>query len=301
MALETGSSGKTPFVSVIIPAYNRAEFLPEAVESVLGQTYRNFELIVVDDGSTDETPAILRHYGEALRVIHQKNRGPSAARNAGIRVARGEWLSFLDSDDYWLPRKLERQVNFLQSHPEARICYTEEIWYRNGRRVNPAKKHRKFSGWIYLRMLPLCIVSPSSVMIHREVLQEVGLFDEELPAAEDYDLWLRIGARYPIFLLKEPLIVKRNGHEGQQSRRIWGIDRFRIRALVKMLESGVFGPEEKRATRQVLRQKCEIVAGGCEKRGKLTEARYYRDLIVRYCEENHDVLERSSPDFFAAD
>ena len=274
----------SPLVTVVIPTYNRASFLREAIDSVLEQTFRSFELIVVDDGSTDGTGDLLRSYGSRLRSIYQENRGPSAARNAGIRAARGEWLAFLDSDDYWLPEKLAKQVAFVRENPHVRICYTEEIWYRRGRRVNPAKKHRKYSGWIFQRMLPLCIVSPSSVMIHRKVLDEVGMFDEELPACEDYDLWLRIGARYPIYLIPEPLIVKRNGHEGQQSQRFWGMDRFRIRALVKLLQQESLSPEDRAAVRETLRRKCEIVAQGSEKRGKLEEAAHYRSLIQRYCE-----------------
>jgi glycosyltransferase involved in cell wall biosynthesis len=274
-----------PKVTVIIPTFNRERFIRECVESVLSQTYQDFELIVVDDGSTDGTPDLLQKYDGRLTYIWQENRGPSAARNRGIQLASGEWICFLDSDDLWLPRKLERQMEFFARHPDARVCYTEEIWYRYGRRVNPKKKHRKYSGWIYQKMLPLCLVSPSSVMLHRSVFDVVGLFDEDLPACEDYDLWLRVGARYPIYLLTEPLIIKRNGHEGQQSQKFWGMDRFRIRALVKMLESGVLNEEDYRATQEMLRQKCEIVAGGSEKRGKLQEAEHYRNLIRTYCGE----------------
>lgn len=278
-----------PLVTVVIPTYNREQFIRECVDSVLNQTFRDFELIVVDDGSTDGTVQVLGPVLGEIHFVKQWQQGPSAARNHGILLSAGEWLCFLDSDDLWLPGKLESQHEYIQQNPETRVCYTEEIWYRKGRRVNPAKKHRKYSGFIYQRLLPLCIISPSSVMIHRSVFDDVGLFDETLPACEDYDLWLRIGARYPIHLLPEPLIIKRNGHEGQQSQKFWGMDRFRIQALVKMLDQGGLSLHDRRATREMLRQKCTIVADGCEKRGKFAEALYYRQIMDRYQEENHAI------------
>ncbi len=272
-----------PLVSVIIPTYNRESFIAECVESVLAQTFSDFELIVVDDGSTDRTETVVGRYSDKIRYLRQEQRGPAAARNSGIRDASSEWLSFLDSDDLWLPRKLELQMEYLRNSPDTKICYTEEIWYRRGRRVNPAQKHRKYSGWIYQKMLPLCIVSPSSVMIHRSVLEKVGLFDEELPACEDYDLWLRIGLRYPIALIPEALIIKRNGHEGQQSQKYWGMDRFRIKALAKMLNSAEPSEEDRIATQQVLRQKCQIMIQGCLKRDKTKEAQYYSGIMESHC------------------
>ncbi|MEE9168922.1 MAG: glycosyltransferase [bacterium] len=272
-----------PLVSVTIPTYNRESFIAECVESVLAQTFSDFELIVVDDGSTDRTETVVGRYSDKIRYLRQEQRGPAAARNSGIRDASSEWLSFLDSDDLWLPRKLELQMEYLRNSPDTKICYTEEIWYRRGRRVNPAQKHRKYSGWIYQKMLPLCIVSPSSVMIHRSVLEKVGLFDEELPACEDYDLWLRIGLRYPIALIPEALIIKRNGHEGQQSQKYWGMDRFRIKALAKMLNSAEPSEEDRIATQQVLRQKCQIMIQGCLKRDKTKEAQYYSGIMESHC------------------
>ncbi len=267
-----------PLISVIIPTYNRESFIKESIESVLHQTFSDFELIVVDDGSTDDTDTILEFFKSDLQYIKQSNQGPSAARNTGIRLAAGNWISFLDSDDLWMPQKLECQIQFVRNFPETRICYTEELWYRKGRRVNPAKKHQKFSGRFYKKMLSLCLISPSSVLIHRSVFDNAGLFDESLPACEDYDLWLRIGARYSIDLISEPLIIKRNGHDGQQSMKFWGMDRFRIQALKKILDSDILTLEDKNATATMLMQKCSILANGCEKRGKLEEAAYYRNL-----------------------
>lgn len=274
-----------PSVSVIIPTFNRKAFLQECIESVLSQTFRDFELIVVDDGSTDDSEKLLQQHKENLRYFKQEQRGPSSARNFGIRKSCGDWICFLDSDDLWLPDKLHVQMRYVLENPDCRICYTEEIWYRNNRRVNPAKKHQKYSGWIYQKMLPLCIISPSSVIIHRSVLDRVGWFDEELPACEDYDLWLRIALHFPIFLIPQQLIIKRNGHPGQQSQKFWGMDRFRIHALVKLLEEAELTEENLQATIKMLHKKCQIMANGSRKRYKMEEADYYISIIKKYCEK----------------
>jgi glycosyltransferase involved in cell wall biosynthesis len=184
------SRAKAPLVSVIIPTYNRGGMIRDAIASVLNQDFKDFELIVIDDGSTDDTPAILETFGRAIRIVRQANRGVSAARNQGIALASGKLLTFLDSDDLWLPQKLARQVHFFNTNADALICQTEEIWIRNGVRVNPKKRHHKFSGMIFEASLALCLVSPSAVMSRRALFDAVGLFDEALPACEDYDLWV---------------------------------------------------------------------------------------------------------------
>lgn len=265
-------------ISVIIPTYNRAYLIREAIDSVLGQTNPNLELIVVDDGSTDETAEVLARYGERVRVIRQENRGVSAARNAGIAAASGEWIAFLDSDDLWKPRKLEKQMAWLQAHPQVKICHTDEIWIRGGVRVNSMKKHAKPAGWIFEECLPFCVVSPSSVVIHRSVFDVVGLFDETLPACEDYDLWLRVAVKYPFGYIPEKLVVKRGGHADQLSRKYWGLDRFRVQSLRKILASGKLKPEQAGAARRALEEKCRILANGARKRGKLEEAEAYLAL-----------------------
>jgi glycosyltransferase involved in cell wall biosynthesis len=272
---------KTPEVSVIIPTYNRAWVLKEAIDSVLAQEFRDFELIVVDDGSTDNTPQILESYAQDLTVIRQPNRGVSAARNRGIVAANGRLISFLDSDDLWLPRKLSSQVNFFNSNPEAVINQTEEIWIRNGVRVNPKTRHHKPSGMIFEQSLALCLVSPSAVMMKRSLFDAVGLFDEDLPACEDYDLWLRISWRYPVHLIETPLIIKRGGHSDQLSKAP-GLDKFRIQALKNIIESGHLEEASYQAAVRTLQEKCTIFAGGCRKRGKDAEAQYFEELADQY-------------------
>ena len=267
-----------PLVSVIIPTYNRAALVQDAVASVLAQTYRDFELLVVDDGSTDGTLEALAAGGGEIQVLRSPRRqGVSAARNLGITAARGEWLAFLDSDDLWLPEKLARQMAFMAAHPQLLLSQTEETWVRRGLRVNPPRTHKKEGGRIFFRSLERCLVSPSAVVLHRRLLEEHGGFDASLPAAEDYDLWLRLSWRYEVGLLPEPLVIKRGGHEDQLSRQ-WGLDRFRIRALLKILAEPDLPVSYRDAARCTLARKCAIYAQGCEKRGKMGESRHYRQL-----------------------
>jgi len=234
---------KNPLVSVIIPTYNRGWILKEAVDSVIAQDFKDFELIVVDDGSTDNTQDILNSYKEDIIVLKQNNKGVSSARNRGIASASGQYVSFLDSDDLWLPQKLSIQIDFFNANPDALICQTEEKWIRNGIFVNPKKRHKKLSGDIFEQSLYLCLVSPSAVMIKQNLFEEVGMFDESLPACEDYDMWLRVSCRYPVFLIDTPLIIKRGGHADQLSRSS-GLDRYRIQSLKKIIESNLLTDEQ---------------------------------------------------------
>jgi len=268
-------------VSVIIPTYNRGWILRQAVDSVLGQDFEDFELIVVDDGSTDNTREILAAYGNDIVVLEQNNRGVSAARNRGIASASAPLIAFLDSDDLWKPQKLTRQVEFFSAKTETLICQTEEIWIRNGVRVNPKKRHHKFSGMIFEPSLALCLVSPSAVMMRSELFDRVGMFDESLPACEDYDLWLRVSCRYPVDLIDEPLIIKRGGHDDQLSRAA-GLDKYRIQSLKKIIASGQLSDSQHRAAVRTLQEKCAVYAGGCRKRGRLEEAEYYEQLAQKY-------------------
>ena len=274
-------NSENPLVSVIIPTFNRGWILKEAIDSVLAQDFTDFELIVVDDGSTDDTDQILDDYGQDLMVIRQTNQGVSSARNRGIDAAAGRLIAFLDSDDLWLPRKLSTQVAFFDANPQAVINQTEEIWIRNGVRVNPKIRHHKFSGMIFERSLALCLVSPSAVMMKRFLFDEVGLFDEDLPACEDYDLWLRISWRYPVHLIETPLIIKRGGHADQLSKAA-GLDKFRIQALQKVIENEELDADARQAAVRILQEKCAIYAGGCRKRGKDSEAQYYENLFHQY-------------------
>ena len=272
-------------ISVIIPTYNRAEKLAKALDSVLAQTTPAQEIIVIDDGSTDRTEALINHDYPTIQYHKQENRGVSAARNVGIQSATSEWLAFLDSDDEWLANKLEVQMKRLKAEPDNLISHTDEIWVRNGRRVNPKKKHIKKGGHIFEHCLPMCAMSPSSIIIHRSVLDDVGLFDESLPACEDYDLWLRITAKYPVTFIETPQIIKTGGHEDQLSQKYWGMDRFRIQALNNLLNCEISRPQisvqQRQAAISTLAEKIKIFALGARKRGREEEAAHYESLLAK--------------------
>jgi len=268
-------------VSVVIPTHDRGTLLRRALDSVRDQTMAPAQIIVVDDGSTDDTADMVRREYPEVTLLEQAQAGVSAARNHGIGHSRNEWIAFLDSDDEWRRDKLERQCNAIAAHPEAVVCHTDEVWIRRGTRVNPMKKHAKRGGRIFEHCLPLCCISPSSVLLHRSVLDDVGCFDESLPACEDYDLWLRVCCRYPVLFVDEALVVKYGGHADQLSRRYWGMDRFRIRALEKIIAGDQLTSSQRAAACATLREKLLIYAAGAAKRGKHAEAERYQAKLRR--------------------
>ena len=282
-----------PAVSVVIPTYNRWPMVGAAVDSVLAQSYRDFELIVVDDGSADATSTELAKYGSQLRYFKQNRSGVSAARNLGVRRSRGRLIAFLDSDDLWQPDKLKIQVRYMERSPEVQICQTDEIWIRHGVRVNPRIRHRKPSGDIFNRSLDLCLISPSAVMMTRRLFELSGGFDEWLPVCEDYDLWLRIARDHPVPLIEQPLVVKHGGHADQLSHSMWGMDRYRVIALQKLLRSGLDG-ERRAAALKVLQNKVAVLAQGARKRGKAAEAERYQAMLSEFAGEMGNVGERVS-------
>jgi glycosyltransferase involved in cell wall biosynthesis len=268
-------------VSVIIPTYNREKFISECVQSVLAQTLPAREIIIVDDGSTDATYNILRDLGfnslstkkTVLRYFFQQNRGVSSARNLGIKEARSEYIALLDSDDLWLKSKLDRQVSAFQNDTQSsRLCHTDEIWIRNGVRVNQHKKHKKHGGNVFQSCLKLCCISPSSAMMHRSVFEDFGFFDEDLPACEDYDFWLRYSAKEDVNFIDEPLIIKKGGHSDQLSGAHWGMDRFRIYSIEKILKEPDLKLVHKTEAIQEVILKLEILINGSQKREKFAYA-----------------------------
>jgi len=269
-----------PLISVIIPVYNRPLFLRRAVDSVFAQTYKNFELIIIDDGSTDATINVIQKYSSSkIKTIRQKHQGVSSARNKGIQISQGDFIGFLDSDDIWHPNKLEKQISFFKNHPASQICQTDEIWVRKGKRVNPKVKHKKQTGLFFKEALNLCLVTTSSILCRKELFENVEPFDKALPACEDYDLYLRILAQdIEIPLIAEALLTRYGGHKDQLSAKYWGMDRFRIKTLLKLLKTDI-SSENKNAVRKILNKKLKILKTGAEKRIKLFSYLKYSLLL----------------------
>ncbi len=270
-------------ISVVIPTYNRAGLLERALASIVQQSFPALEVLIVDDGSDDETLEMVGERFPAFEVLSQPNRGVSSARNRGIRAARHDWIALLDSDDEWAPDKLEAQIAALDAEPGRRLVHCDETWVRHGIRVNPRLRHRKTGGWIFRQCLPLCVISPSSAMLHRSVFEDVGLFDESLPACEDYDFWLRFTARNPVLFVDRPLVVKHGGHADQLSQRVKALDRYRIRALAKLLEEVPLNAGDRAAAVGTLLEKISIYKAGVARRGRSEEVERLEQLAAR-CE-----------------
>ncbi|MDG2141233.1 MAG: glycosyltransferase [Gammaproteobacteria bacterium] len=269
-------------IDVIIPTYNRRHTLGRSIDSVIAQSLKPAEIIIVDDGSTDGTEDYINKNYPDITYIKTRNKGVSAARNQGIRQSRNDWLAFLDSDDEWLPEKLEKQVTAASSEKDYKLIHCDEIWVRNGIRVNSKKKHEKSGGDIFLKCLPMCVISPSAAIVHRVLFDELGHFDEALPACEDYDLWLRICAVYPVLYINTPLLIKYGGHKDQLSREYWGMDRFRVEALSKILRTNILSGPQRIAANETLRKKCKILINGAEKRANRNLIRACRGLMEEF-------------------
>ncbi len=268
-----------PLVTVIIPTHNRELMVREAVLSVIGQTYTALEILVVDDGSTDNTAAILARCGDSrMRVIRQPHQGVSSARNKGLGMARGSFIAFLDSDDLWEPDKVALQLSHMVRGGWS-IAQTDEEWVRNGRRVNPGLRHVKQAGWIFRPSLERCLVSPSCVMVHRSVFDRVGVFAEDLPACEDYDLWLRCTRLLPVGFLPRKLVRRRAGHSGQLSSLFVGMDLYRVRALHRLIHVHGLTPGQRKEAERVLGEKAARYITGCLKRGRMDEAARLRKVL----------------------
>ena len=266
-------------ISVVIPTYNRIALVERAIDSVLRQSIKPFDIIVVDDGSDDGTSEMIQKKYRSIKLVQQQNSGVSAARNNGIKHAKGDWIALLDSDDEWTEKKLENQVNRLIKNPDYHFCHTNEIWIRNGVRVNQKKRHQKYGGYIFDKCLDICRISPSSTLFKKNILEHVGWFDTQLPVCEDYDLWLRITADYKILFVDEPLIIKYGGHTDQLSQSVEGIELFRIKSLENLLANTELSPQKKNLAITMIIKKLNIYLNGLVKRKKQTETEQVKEKI----------------------
>jgi len=194
-------------VSIIIPAYNKAALTVKTVESVLGQTYKNIEVIVVDDGSTDNTRQCLIYHFDRIRYLYKENGGACSARNEGIRSSSGEYIGFLDCDDIYLPAKVERCVRYLEEHPDYGFVHTAAYFINDdgdavSKYSHPQSRH---TGRIYKRLLNRNFICNSTVIVRRDCFVKVGGFDESVFTPADWDMWLRLSEKYPLGYVNQPL------------------------------------------------------------------------------------------------
>jgi len=265
-------------VSVVIPTYNRCELLKRAISSVFNQTIQTREIIIVDNGSTDNTYAMISSLFPKTTYIYEKRKGVSIARNLGIKNCHSTWIAFLDSDDAWEPQKLEKQLFFTNNfNNKYRLIHTNEIWYKNNKFQNQLKKHEKSGGDIFQKSLEICCISPSSTFIKKEVFDDYGFFDESLEVCEDYDMWIRITAKEEVGFLDMPLVIKYGGHNDQLSKKYWGMDRFRIKCLEKNLDNNWFTLKQKKSVLNILLKKLSIVSNGAKKRNNEERYKKYKD------------------------
>jgi glycosyltransferase involved in cell wall biosynthesis len=248
-------------VSVVVPTFNAARFIGTTLDSLLKQTHRPLEIIVVDDESTDDTCEIVRAYGNDVRLISQANGGVCRARNRGAAEAHGSYICFCDHDDYWYPEKLQLQLSAFADDPGLGVVYSRFVlWHEDadGRFAQPGDVERgpggpgidaEESGWIYHRLLLDCQVLTSSAVIRADVLRECGAFDEKLPYGEDWDLWLRISRKYRFARMDAPLVLYRQ-HRTQGSRVLREVD-FRTRILTEAVDRwGLASPDGRALTRR---------------------------------------------------
>ena len=267
-------------ISVIIPTYNRCDLLKRAINSVIKQTIKPKEIIIVDNGSIDQTYQMVSSLFPEINYFIEKKRGVSAARNKGILESKSKWIAFLDSDDAWKPTKLEKQMEYsVFNQDKYRIIHTDETWYRNKKFLNQLKKHKKSGGNIFKNSLQLCCISPSSVVLKKQIFEEYGLFDENLEVCEDYDMWIRITSKEEVGFLDSPLVSKYGGHSDQLSKKFWGMDRFRIKSLEKNLKNEYFSKSQKINVLDTLIEKLTIVSGGALKRGNKEIFKKYNDKL----------------------
>lgn len=270
---------------VIIPSFNRAATLKRAIDSVLGQTYKHYEVYVIDDGSTDGTEELIKSY-TGIHYIKQENKGVSSARNIGIRTSHSEWIAFLDSDDEWLPNKLETQAQFIKNHPELSFVHSNEIWIRNGVRVNPKSKFDKSNDQIFARSLEMCLISPSTTVIKRDLLVKHGLFDESLEICEDYDLWLKILATGEVGFIPENLVKKYGGHEDQLSLKYSIMDLWRIQSLINLQELPDLSEDKRHLVLAEISKKAPILEAGLLKLNHLEQHEKLLKMLNRIKPKN---------------
>ena len=279
-------------ISVIIPTFNREKFICRAIDSVKEQSYIVDEIIVVDNNSTDKTIEIIKNKYKDILVLIENKKGVSYARNYGILKSKNDWVAFLDSDDEWFKNKIKEQVIFIKKNIEKiKLVHCNEIWLRNNIHLNQKKKHKKKGGYIFEDCLDACKISPSSVLINKKLFLKYGGFDSSFQVCEDYELWLRLTSKEEVGYIEEPLVKKFGGHAGQLSCKYWGLDRFRIKALEKLIFKFSLNKYQKKSVIHKILEKIEILIIGARKRNKENFLKIYKkkkSFWINYLNEKND-------------
>lgn len=270
-------------VSVVIPTFNRSHLIRDTLDSVLSQSYPHLEIIVVDDGSTDNTLNLLSEYGQGIRVIHQSNQGEGSARNTGIRESKGEYVSFVDSDDLWLPNKIEAQIDLISRYSDLKWVYSDAEFFdgtTGNRTCLSSQVNRLYAGNVLRKLFLEDFIPSPTPLIHRDIFDEVGGFGA-FPRAADWDMWLRIAARYPVGLVAKPLARYRI-HPGMiTATQDW---RCRLEVCTKVIDAAAQRePEQLEPIRDKAIARLNIGLGrGLVSSGELTDARMlFREAIYR--------------------
>lgn len=272
-------------IDVIIPTHNRAHTLTRAISSVFNQSYKQFQIYLIDDASSDESFEIIKPYLSDPRFHYHKldvNVGVSEARNTGVQLGQSTYISFLDSDDEWHREKLQTQIEFMNENKECHFLHSEEIWIRNGVRVNPKLKHSKVSEDIFNRSLHHCLISPSTVLMKRQLFLDCGGFDPSMVVCEDYDLWLKILMIHEIGFIASPLINKYGGHADQLSHKFVAMDYWRIKALIKLLQNSKLNETQKINVLEMIKSKSKLLLLNFKKYGNMILAKEISDLLKNH-------------------
>lgn len=300
-------------VSVIVPTFNKKEQVREALQSVLDQKFQDIEILIADDGSTDGTPlALFKELGaqpEAIDVLAKMgnnsirpfthafqcggitvqyhygiNRGLSTARNRGIKSARGEYIAFLEPDDFWAPHHLSELISHLKRNREVKVCRVSERLIREGKSRAPKHPANRTTGWLFEASLDSSLMSISTVICHRSCFSICGCFDENMPACEEYDLWIRISSHFPIGFLDCNSVTRRTPRPAD-SIRAWNWDRFRVYALEKAFQSGHITPEQRYLVAQSIVLKCERLVEGFKRQKSDERSNFYERKRKRFTHE----------------
>jgi glycosyltransferase involved in cell wall biosynthesis len=270
-------------VAVVLPCYNSAKYLARALDSVLAQTYSGVRFYVIDDGSTDETANILKRYLDHGLAVFQEHEGQAAARNRGIRMSDEPYIAFLDADDYWLPQKLERQIAPLRQNPNVGMVCSDCVTLKGGQSESSYFENASVprTGKLFARLARECFIFTPTVLVRRECLEQVGYFNESLVVSEDFNLWLRIAARWEIAVIPEVLAVRDARPEGLSLSTRPEIYLQNGIAALENVESIChrLSPAERHALQRAIAERyyvygSHLLAGGfrSESRTKLTEA-----------------------------